>query len=225
MRSSWKEPLEEIAPCPSRSRRRRALAFNLDNAGKRLVIVVDGLEDLFQDLSGDKAHQTALRALLQEVPEWLGQQPRRPMGILIFVRRDMVLAAVHQNAAQLMARYETYALKWNREEALRLVAWVTMKAEILSDLKVERLQNMEEQDLVQELIPLWGRKLGSDRSREARSADWVIAALSDFRGQIQARDLVRLLHLAAKKSVIDPYWKDRVLVPGAIKNALPECSR
>lgn len=209
---------------PQREGAGRALASNLDNAGKRLVIVVDGLEDLFQDLSGDKAQQTALRALLQEVPEWLGQQPRRPMGILIFVRRDMVLAAVRQNAAQLMARYETYALKWNREEALRLVAWVTMKAEILSDLKVERLQNMEEQELIQELIPLWGRKLGSDRSREGRSAEWVIAALSDFRGQIQARDLVRLLHLAAKKSVTDPYWKDRVLVPSAIKNALPECS-
>ena len=52
----------------------------------------------------------------------------------------------------------------------------------------------------------------------------MIAALSDFRGQIQSRDLVRLLNLAAIESVNDTRWQDRILVPEAIKGALPECS-
>jgi MinD-like ATPase involved in chromosome partitioning or flagellar assembly len=202
----------------------RGLPSHLAQIGKQLLIVVDGLEDLFQDLSSNKAQQTALRALLQEAPDWLGQQPGRLLGILVFVRRDMVLAAVRQNAAQFMDRYEPYALKWNREEILRLVAWVASKASVLPNLVVERLQELKEQELVQHLLPLWGKKLGRDHSREARSTEFVIAALSDFKGQIQARDLVRLLHLAATKSVDDIQWKDRILTPHAIKDALSECS-
>ncbi|MEQ8963474.1 MAG: ParA family protein [Coleofasciculus sp. C2-GNP5-27] len=201
----------------------RALTTHLVESQQQLVVVIDGLEDLFQNFTSNEAQQTALRALLQEVPEWLGQQPNRPLGILIFVRRDIVLAAVRQNAAQMMARYEPYALKWNREEALRLVAWVTQQADI--QLKIEQLHRMSEEELTQALVPLWGKKLGKERSREARSASYVIAALSDFNGQIQSRDLVRLLHLAARDSVKDDYWQDRILVPTAIKGALPECSR
>jgi MinD-like ATPase involved in chromosome partitioning or flagellar assembly len=202
----------------------RELTKHLVTAKQKLVVVIDGLEDLFQNFASDESQQTALRALLQEVPEWLNQQPGLPLGILIFVRRDILLAAIRQNAAQMMARYETYALKWNREEALRLVAWVTQIADICRNIHIYKLQDMSEVDLTEALVPLWGQRLGTERSKEAPSARWVIAALSDFRGQIQARDLVRLLHLAAKGSVNDERWKDRILIPKAIKEALPECS-
>jgi len=203
----------------------RDLATHLAQSDKQLVVVIDGLEDLFQDFTNDKAQQTALRSLLQEVPEWLAQQPGRSMGLVVFIRRDMVLAAISQNAAQMMARYDPYALKWSNEEALRLVAWVAHKADVLPNLNVDKLQNSNEDELIQSLIPLWGKKLGSERSKDAWSARYVIAALSDFRGQIQARDLVRLLHLAAKESVNDTRWKDRILAPTAIRGALPESSK
>ncbi|MBD2777489.1 MinD/ParA family ATP-binding protein [Iningainema tapete] len=202
----------------------RALTEYLVEKQKRLLVIIDGLEDLFQNFASDETQQTSLRALLQEVPEWLGQQPGRPLGILIFVRRDMVLAAIRQNAAQMIARYEPYALKWNREEALRLVASVTNLSKIQISTSIEKLQDLREEELTQVLVTLWGKKLGSDSSKEAASARFVIAALSDFRGQIQSRDLVRLLHLAAKESVNDDRWLDRILVPKAIKAALPECS-
>lgn len=202
----------------------RALTEYLAQKQQRLLVVIDGLEDLFQNFASDETQQTSLRGLIQEVPEWLGQQPGRPLGILIFVRRDMVLAAVRQNAAQMIARYEPYALKWNREEALRLVAWVTNLSEIPLKVNIERLQDMREEELTQVLVPLWGKKLGSDGSKEAASARFVIAALSDFRGQIQSRDLVRLLNLAARESVNDDRSQDRILIPKAIKAALPECS-
>ena len=204
----------------------RALTEHLFSQQQRLLVVIDGLEDLFQDFASDKTQQKALRALLQAVPEWLGQQPGRFLGILIFIRRDMVLSAIVQNAAQMMARYEPYALKWNREEALRLVAWVTNLSDIPLDTNIKKLQEMQEEDLTQILVPLWGKKLGTDTSREAPSARFAIAALSDFRGQIQSRDLMRLLHLAAKASVDndDERWLNRILIPKGIRGALPECS-
>ncbi|XZO03565.1 MAG: KGGVGR-motif variant AAA ATPase [Microcoleus sp.] len=202
----------------------RKLTEHLVKTKNQLIVVIDGLEDLFQDFAIEKSQQIALRALLQDVPEWLGQQPGLPLGIIIFVRRDMVLATVSQNAAQMMARYEPYALQWNREEALRLVAWVANLAKILPGINITKLQDMSEVELTEALIPLWGKRLGSERSKEAGSARFTLAALSDFRGQIQARDLVRLLHLAAQKSVDDTRWEDRILVPTAIKGALPECS-
>jgi hypothetical protein len=126
----------------------------------------------------------------------------------------------------MMARYEPYALKWNREEALRLVAWVTILSDIPLDTNIKKLQEMQEEDLTQILVPLWGKKLGTDTSREAPSARFAIAALSDFRGQIQSRDLMRLLHLAAKASVDndDERWLNRILIPKGIRGALPECS-
>ena len=204
-----------------------------DDAGQRfaeylrqrkqyVVAIVDGLEDLFQSFSSQEAEQIALRSLLQDVPDWLEQQPGRPIGLLTFVRRDMLLGAVKQNAPQLMARYEPYALKWSSEEALRLVAWTAIRANILTELT--DLQDLQRSELINALVPLWGRKLGSEKSNEARSAEWIIAALSDLKGQIQARDIIRLLNSAAQASVSDTYWKDRVLVPNSIRSAVEKCS-
>ncbi len=200
------------------------LTEHLTQQNQQVVFVIDGLEDLFQNFASDQNQQTALRALLQEVPLWLEQQPDRPLGIVIFIRRDMVVAAIQQNAAQMMDRYRPYALKWSREEALRLVAWVICKFEIIETVEKDKLQDMDEEELARELFPLWGQKLGSDRSKEPRSAKWVLDALSDFNLQIQSRDLVRLLSLAASNSMNDTKFQDRLLIPKGIRDALIECS-
>jgi MinD-like ATPase involved in chromosome partitioning or flagellar assembly len=192
---------------------------------KQLVVaIIDGLEDLFQDLSSAKNEQTALRALLQDVPEWLEQQPSRQIGLIVFVRRDMIFNAVKQNPAQLIAKYSPYELKWDSIQALRLVAWISIEAGVLATPKGRPVQGMDKPALVDRLIDLWGRKLGSERSNEARSSEWVIYALSDLNGQIQARDIVRLLNKSALDSQNDTYWKDRVLVPPAIRKSVDECS-
>ena len=192
---------------------------------KSILPIIDGLEDQFQDLSSNRRQQTAIRSLIQEVPEWLEQQPDRNIGLLVFIRQDMVSTAVKQNAAQLMARYEPHALRWNPEEALRLAAWIGAQSGALTALEKDSIQKLNKEDLTSALVALWGRKLGSERSREARSANWVIAALSDLRGQIQARDLVRFLHQAALDSEKDIFWKDRILTPTAIRGALQACSK
>ena len=67
--------------------------------------------------------------------------------------------------------------------------------------------------------------MGPLNSREAFSANWVLAALSDFNGQLQARDLVRLIHYASEKALnLENPPEDRLLPPSAIKNALDPCS-
>ncbi len=57
----------------------RGLTEYLLQKQQRLLIVIDGLEDLFQNFASNETQQIALRALLQGVPEWLGQQPGRPL--------------------------------------------------------------------------------------------------------------------------------------------------
>lgn len=204
----------------------RRFANYLREKSLNVVTIIDGLEDLFSNISSNEAQQTALRALLQDVPEWLEQQPDRPIGFVVFIRQDMVLNSIRQNPAQLMARYEPYSLKWNSEEALRLVAWIVMKAINISiHEKIKDASELSQPDLIDHLYPLWGKKLGKDSSKEARSSDWVITALSDLKGQIQARDLVRFLNKAALASVkADIRWNDRILVPSAIRDSIKECS-
>ena len=103
-----------------------------------------------------------MRSLLQDVPNWLEQQVLRPLGILIFIRKDMVLNALPQNSAQFIAVYKNYELNWSSEEALRLFAWTAMKAKALDDKNRDKLPDLSGEELVQELIPLWGRKLGNE---------------------------------------------------------------
>lgn len=201
----------------------RAAISRFNTTGKRLIAIFDGLEDLFQEVATDPKQQIALRALVQEVPLWLSQLPSRAVGVIVFIRRDLVEFAVRQNVAQLLDRYKPYALNWDRAEALRLTYWLAWKAGVLSSPR-EQLARLTEEEAAEMLLPLWGKKLGSDKSRDARTAVWVLDALSDFNGQVQARDLVRFVHFAAKDSVGDTKWTDRIFTPGAIRGSLPACS-
>ncbi len=204
-----------------------AKSFNeyLKSGDRYVIAVIDGLEDLFQNLSSMSKEQTALRSLLQDVPEWLELQPSRQIGLVVFVREDMVINSVRQNSAQLMKKYSPYALKWDPVEALRLVAWIAIESGIFLEPEKKGIQEMDKAELVEYLIQLWGKKLGSDKSNEARSAEWVISVLSDLNGQIQARDIVRLLNQAAKDSQKERYKSERILVPQVIRNSVDECSK
>jgi len=195
---------------------------------RRAVFVLDGIEDLFQKFSSDGRQQRALRALLTGCPDWLRSLRGRPLGLVVFVRRDLVLNAIQQNTDQFFARHRAYELRWNRVEALRLAAWVCERAAVLS-LADDSAQTASAALLSRILTQVWGQKLGLDRSRGARSEDWFIAALSDFNLQIQARDIVSFLAEAAKNALDDERrsarWTDRLLPPTAMRRALPACSR
>jgi MinD-like ATPase involved in chromosome partitioning or flagellar assembly len=189
------------------------------------IFVLDGLEDLFQEFVANKREQLALRALLVGCPEWLRTLRGRPLGMVAFVRRDLAQEAIRQNFGQFEKRYEKYALRWNREEALRLAAWVCHRGQAVNATG-DDIRAAGKERLSEIMQGVWGDKMGSSRSKEARSEVWFFAALSDFRQQIQARDIVSFLATAARESVdADSRWSDRVLAPGAMRNALPVCSR
>jgi hypothetical protein len=197
---------------------------HLRASGKQLVIMVDGLEDLLPELAVNQAEQVALRALIQGVPSYLKSVPDNPLGILIFVRADLARAAVPQNYGQFSKLYEAFSLQWSVEEALRLAVWLADSAGVERPTQLRSAPELLSAEEAKEvLLTVWGRKLGTEKSREARSAEWVLAALSDFKGQIQARDLVRFLHFAAEGSV-ESTSTDRILSPNAIRDAIKPCS-
>jgi cellulose biosynthesis protein BcsQ len=223
-RDAWLNAIAWSSGLAAKSDDGKSAISRFNPSGKRLVAIFDGLEDLFQEVSTDRKQQIALRALVQEVPLWLSQIPNRAIGLIAFIRRDLIEFAIHQNVAQLLDRYKPYALNWNRAEALRLTYWLVSKAKVMAN-PPDRFERLSEEELAEVLTPLWGRKLGSDKSRDARTAVWVLDALADYNGQVQARDLVRFVHFAAEKSGPDPKWPDRILTPTAIRDALPACSR
>jgi MinD-like ATPase involved in chromosome partitioning or flagellar assembly len=199
-----------------------ALSHFLQEKQQRVVILIDGLEDLFPQLVENPQQQVALRALLQDVPDRLKEIPNSPLGLLVFVRADFARISIAQNIGQFERLYEPFALRWNREEALKLTVWICQQARVLPSENVQaEILSAEQSRLVLEYI--WGRKLGLEGSREPLSAEYVLAALSDFKGRIQARDLVRLLHYAASKS-LQAQIEDRLLHPRSIRDAVKPCS-
>jgi len=203
----------------------------LESKKQKIVAIFDGLEELFEEFSTNKIQQTAISALLQEVTMWLESQPEKYLGIIVFVRKDIVLYATTQNATQQINKYQDYELIWDRESALRLAHWVLNEFDILKTIKAENWQNelqeMNLDSLAASLQILWGRKLGSEKSKESITHIWVLRALSNLKQEIQSRDIIRFLEFAAKNSIdtlktTKEIFKDRVLYPKAIRNAIEE---
>ncbi|MEU4177567.1 AAA family ATPase [Streptomyces sp. NPDC026589] len=194
----------------------------LDTSGA-CVFVIDGLEDWLETLDAEP-RRIALRTLLIEVPAWFRRLRNRSLGLVVFVRQDLVRTAIKQNLGQFLDRYSPYELRWDAEDALRLSLWIasSSNAVVTPDSPIA---DMGFDEIVQALLPLWGAKLGTENSREAWTERWVPAALADFNEQIQARDVVRFLREAASASTGDERWQDRVLTPAAMRHALGACSR
>lgn len=189
--------------------------------GARAILVFDGIEDAFKDASEVPAAD-AIRALLR-LPNRIAELDQRYLGVVVFVRADYVQATIEQNLGQLLQRFQPFRLQWNPESFLRLAFMLSCQAGVLDDdpasaesLRVEELKNKLER--------LWGKKLGSEKSKEAHSARWVYAALCDLKGNVQARDLVRFLKFAALRETGKPGLPNRLLAPESMRSAIPECS-
>lgn len=154
----------------------------------------------------------------------LEELPYGNIGLIVLVRRDAVSEAITINYEQFKAQYQKYELNWTQTEALRLVLWLVNKAEpgFAGDIDVLKATKPV---LVEKLTKLWGIKLGKAESKEAFSDRWIMAALSCFDGQVQARDIVRFLKYAteidAESKLI---YKDRYIMPANVRNAIEPCS-
>ncbi|MDP2099689.1 MAG: hypothetical protein U1D70_01555 [Methylobacter sp.] len=190
-----------------------------------LVILIDGLEDQFPTLAAKPEQKTALKALL-ELPNRIEEIREGHLGIIEFIRSDYVRTVIQQNLGQFETRYKAFALEWTAESFLRLAYWICFESQLKWACKKDP-EILSSDELLGELYQLWGQTLGSTNSKEARTARWVFTALCDLNGRLQARDLVRFLFHAAKKSQSGRTnkWEDRVLLPEAIRRAVGDCSR
>ena len=143
-----------------------------------------------------RSHLTAIQALTQDVIKELDYLNHRHMGLMVFLRRDIAEEAIRSNFRQFSDQYSRYELNWSQTEALRLALWLAGKA-IPVLATGEKILILSREEIERRLELLWGKKLGKDNSNEANAAKWILAALSDFNGQLQARDIVRFLKFAS----------------------------
>lgn len=202
----------------------KEINFLLQQQRQSLVLVFDGVEDIFSNPT-QEVQQRAIESLLKLVNR-LGELPNQSIGALVFVRIDYVQASIRQNLGQFLSRFNAFQLVWNPESFLRLAFWLSAKASII-EANVNQAQSRSIEELIKSLELVWGHKLGKSESKEAHSARWVYAALCDLRGSFQARDLVRFFKFASQEQLKNKTtsWADRVLSPEAMRRAIPECSR
>ncbi|HBY4592948.1 AAA family ATPase [Klebsiella pneumoniae] len=202
----------------------------LASKNQSLLLLVDGIEDLFDSPDAEEIQRGAIKALLQ-LPNALSEIPDRKIGLICFIRADYVQTVIKQNFSQFVSRYQPFRLEWTPESFLRLAYWVAGKSAIIN-ANPNEADKLNSDNLLTALEKLWGKKLGRDNSKEANSARWVFAAICDLNGKLQARDIVRFLKFSAEamlqtqSSTIKPeVWVDRILAPEAIRKSLPACSQ
>lgn len=196
----------------------------LATQAQRVVFVFDGIEDAFDDATDTNAIN-AIQALLR-LTNRISELENRHVGVMVFVRADYVQATIRQNVGQLLQRFQPFRLQWNPEGFLRLAYMLSCQAGIYQE-DPKSAESLRIEQLKEKLERLWGKKLGSEKSKEAHSARWVYAALCDLKGNVQARDLVRFLKFAAEleSGRIGSTWPLRILSPESMRKAIPECSR
>lgn len=200
----------------------QALNQSLASQSARVILVLDGIEDAFGDANDENARR-AIEALLK-LTNRIIELASPHLGVIVFVRLDYAQAAIRQNLGQWLQRFNPFRLHWNPESFLRLAYMLSSQAGVY--LAVKPAEDLRIDELKAELEQLWGKKMGSEKSKEAHSARWVYAALCDLRGNVQARDLVRFLRITADEESkrTGQTWSDRVLAPESMRKAIPLCS-
>ncbi len=203
----------------------------LKKNGLRIIFIFDGLEDIFSDIASNDKEKKALKSLIDDLPSKLSEIRESNLGVIIFLRRDFLRYTITQNLKQFENLYSSYDLSWDQDSFLRLVFWICGQAKVIGADK-ENIQTLGKEELKDKLEELWGKRLGSDKSKEAYTPSWVYAALTDFNGRLQARDVVRLLYHAANITVdrfqevqFAKWSTSRLLPPQAIRRALQPCSK
>lgn len=188
----------------------------------KIVFLLDGLEEIFEHTISSENEKNAIRALCRDLVDEV-KIAYHNVGLMIFLRKDMARDSLTINYEQFYSLYRAVELQWSNTEALRLAAWLTSQAVpdfYRGNIPIETAPG---EVIEQTLNRLWGVKLGKPTSNEANSSRWILAALSDFNGQLQARDIIRFLEKATDR-VGKAVYEDRYLMPAEIRKAVSECS-
>lgn len=196
----------------------------LDKENKGIVFLIDGLEEILQDVSSNENQQKAIVDLCQNIVNILNVKYEN-IGIVIFLRSDMAKNAITINYEQFDQIFNYSELKWSYDEALKLAVWIVSQS--VEEFYNEKIPvEKASQDIISKYLEkLWGLKLGKNNSNEAYSSRWILAALSDFNGQLQARDIIRFLKYAANVTSKKRTYYDRILMPAEIRSAVSICSK
>lgn len=203
----------------------RKLDGYLKNKNAKIIFVIDGMEEILTDVHTNHYSQQLIKMLVQAFVDYIRLNYSN-LGCVFFMREDMIRDAIPVNFEQFYSVYKNYTLHWSQKEALRLAAWVCNKVdgEMFGFSKGVTGSDASEQEIDKLLKLLWGKKLGKDSSNEAYSSRWILAALSDFNGQLQARDMIRFLQYATEE-VGKKAYEDRLIMPTEIRKAVPKCSQ
>lgn len=199
-----------------------ALEEELQYKHIKIVFLLDGLEEIFEHTISSENEKNAIRALCRDLVDEM-KIAYHNVGLMIFLRKDMARDSLTINYEQFYSLYRDVELQWSNTEALRLAAWLTSQAVpdfYRGNIPIETAPG---EVIEQTLNRLWGVKLGKPTSNEANSSRWILAALSDFNGQLQARDIIRFLEKATDH-VGKAVYEDRYLMPTEIRKAVSECS-
>ena len=90
---------------------------------KKAVFLIDGLEEILRNVSGDLNQQKAVQTLCQDIVNIMAAKYDN-LGIVIFLRSDMAQNAITVNYEQFKQANGYAELKWTSDEALKLVVWV-----------------------------------------------------------------------------------------------------
>lgn len=192
---------------------------------RRVLFILDGIETLFDELTMTENAKRAIEALCRGLLNRVGEFGGGNIGVVVFLRKDLAEDAITTNFDQFKGQFSGFELNWSQTEALRLALWIAMQADdvLKPDIPLEKASR---EVIEQKLKKFWGSKLGKDDSKEAFTSRWVIAALSDFNGQLQARDIVRFLMYATENyATANLIYEDRFLMPAEIKKAIVPCSK
>lgn len=190
--------------------------------GKKVLFIIDGLEELLTETMNSVNEKRAVSALCQDVLNEFRVKYKN-IGCIVFLRKDLARNSIEENFEQFNTVYKAYELNWSKTEALRLVLWLVNQAVPSFYDETVPIESALPDVIENNLIKLWGNKLGKSTSNEAYSSRWILAALSDFNGQLQARDMIRFLQNATEE-VGKKIYDDRYIMPAEIKKALPKCS-
>ena len=154
----------------------------------KIVFLIDGLEEIFEHTISSENEKNAIRALCRDLVDEV-KIAYHNVGLMIFLRKDMARDSLTINYEQFYSLYRDVELQWSNTEALRLAAWLTSQAVpdfYRGNIPIETASG----EVIEQILNrLWGVKLGKPTSNEANSSRWILAALSDFNGQLQARDI------------------------------------
>lgn len=196
----------------------------LKKENKKIIFLIDGLEEVLRNVTSESIQQKAVQVLCQDLVNKLIAKYKN-VGIIVFLRSDMAQNAITVNYEQFRQSYAYAELKWNSNEALKLAVWLVSQAVEGFYESSKPIDNASKEVIEKYLQKLWGLKLGKPNSNEAYSSRWILAALSDFHGQLQARDIIRFLKYASEPNTKKASYTDRILMPSEIRNSVSICSR